>query len=418
MRILVVTNHFWPENFRINDLALGLKERGHEITVFTGVPDYPGGKFHAGYGIFKRRTEDYQGVRVVRFPLIPRGKGKSLNLVFNYFSSVMFSCLVAPFYCRGKYDLIFIFDTSPVTIALPAILLKKIKSAPLFMWILDLWPESLSATGAVTAPKVLDVVRGLVRFIYKNCDKLLISSRGFQDSIEETGGYRGKPVYFPNWVEPEYLTESADNLSQSLPELPSGFLVMFAGNIGAAQDFETIISAAEKLREYEDIHWVILGDGRNADWVKDQVEQKKLGSQFHLLGRFPAETMPLFFNQADALLLTLKSEPIFALTVPGKLQSYMASGTPVVAGIDGEGARLINEAGAGLSCSAQNPAELAEKILQLYRMTPDERKMMGGNGLKYCFEHFERNALFDKLEFLMLDEIDQKNNNERYNENS
>ena len=405
MRILIVTNHFWPENFRINDLALGLKERGHDITVFTGVPDYPGGKFYAGYGVFKRRTEDYQGVRVVRFPLIPRGQGKSLNLVFNYLSSIMFSCLVAPFYCRGKYDLIFVFDTSPVTIALPAILLKRIKAAPLFMWILDLWPESLSATGAVTSPKALNVVRGLVRFIYKNCDKLLISSRGFQGSIEETGGYSGKPVYFPNWVEPEYLVAPTDSFSQQLPALPSGFVVMFAGNIGAAQDFETIISAAEMLREYEEIHWVILGDGRKADWVKGQVEQKKLDSQFHLFGRFPAETMPLFFSKADALLLTLKSEPIFALTVPGKLQSYMASGTPVVAAIDGEGAALINQSRAGLSCPAQNPDDLAEKILQLYKMTPEERKAMGDNGLEYCSVNFERNTLFSKLESLMIDEI-------------
>ncbi len=408
MRVLIVTNHFWPENFRINDLALGLKERGHDITVFTGVPDYPGGKFYAGYGIFKRRTEDYQGVRVVRFPLIPRGQGKSLNLVFNYLSSIIFSCLVAPFYCRGKYDLIFVFDTSPVTIALPAILLKKIKSAPLFMWILDLWPESLSATGAVTSPKALNVVRGLVRFIYKNCDKLLISSRGFQGSIEETGGYSGKPVYFPNWVEPEYLVELTDNTSQQLPDLPSGFVVMFAGNIGAAQDFETIISAAEKLREHEDIHWVILGDGRKADWVRDQVKEKRLDSQFHMLGRFPAELMPSFFRRADALLLTLKNDPIFALTVPGKLQSYMASGVPIVAAVNGEGAQLVKESGAGIYCSAQSPGELSEKVLQLYRMSPEERKEIGANGLRYCSENFERNALFDKLESLMASELNQK----------
>ena len=382
MRILIVTNHFWPENFRINDLALGLRERGHQVAVFTGVPDYPEGRFFPGYGISKRRFEEYQGIKIARFPLIPRGKGRAWELVLNYLSSALCSCLVAPFYCRDKYDIIFVFDTSPITIGLPAILLKKLKTIPLVFWILDLWPESLSATGAVRSSNLLELVRKMVRFIHSRCDQILISSRGFERSVRDTGGYEREIVYFPNWVEPEYLQPVINADHWDLPEMPEGFRIMFAGNIGAAQDFDTILSAAELLSPYQDIHWVIIGDGRMADWVKNEVAKRELSSRFHLLGRYPAELMPRFFAQADAMLMTLKREPIFALTAPGKLQSYMACGKPIIAGLDGEGAALVREAQAGMTCPAESPTELAGRVLELYGMTPEARRMLGENGRK------------------------------------
>jgi len=401
----MVTNHFWPENFRITDLAVGLQERGHEVSVLTGVPDYPEGRFYEGYGVFKRRFEVFQGVRIARFPLIPRGKGRAWELVLNYLSSAFFGCLLAPFYCRGKYDVIFVFDTSPVTIGLPAIVLKKLKSIPLVFWVLDLWPESLSATGAIRSPKTLQMVRRLVRYIHAQCDRILVSSRGFFQSIKKTGGYDREIIYFPNWVEPEYLTDEV-RYAEGLPALPTGFRVMFAGNIGAAQDFETILTAAEKLISYSEIHWVILGDGRMAEWVKGQVLQRNLGEQFHLLGRYPAELMPQFFAQADAMLMTLRREPIFALTAPGKLQSYMACGKPIIAGLDGEGAKLVLEAGAGLACPAESPEALADRVLELYRMTPAERRKIGEQGKWYVREHFDRDKLFSQLEEMMVELID------------
>jgi colanic acid biosynthesis glycosyl transferase WcaI len=405
VHILIVTNHFWPENFRINDLALGLRERGHDITVFTGVPDYPDGKFYQGYGVFRRRREEWQGVSVIRFPLIPRGKGRSFELVFNYLSSAFFSCLLAPLWCRDRYDVIFVFETSPVTIGLCAILLKKLKGIPVFFWILDLWPESLSATGAVRAPLLLKQVRSVVRLIYGNCDRLLTSSRRFSESIEETGGYSGVIKYFPNWVEPEYFSAVETVSTCQLPVLPEGFLVMFAGNIGAAQDFESILSAAEILKNSQYIHWIVLGDGRKANWVREQVKTRGLERSFHLLGKFPASTMPAFFRQADVLLATLKKDPIFALTVPGKVQSYMACGKPVLAAMDGEGARIIEEAGAGLSCPAESPVLLAEKIQALYTMAEKDRQQMAERGKKYCFAHFNRENLFAWLEAEMKEAV-------------
>jgi len=401
MKILIVSQHFWPENFRINDLAIGLKEKGHEIFVLTGIPNYPEGKFFPGYGFFRRRVDNYQGIKVFRFPLIPRGKGKSWNLVLNYLTSTFMSCLLAPFYCIERFDLIFVFETSPVTIGLPAIVVKKIQSIPIVFWVLDLWPESLAASGAIRSAHVLAMVKRLVRFIYRRCDKILVSSKGFIESIDSVGGYKGDIEYFPNWVEPEYLAPVGNESSVSLPNLPEGFRVMFAGNIGAAQDFETILKAAEALNAYPDIHWIILGDGRRAEWVSAQVKARGLSSHFHLLGRFPAEMMPLFFARADALLITLNRDPVFALTVPGKLQSYMAAGKPIIAGLDGEGAKLIEEAGAGLTSPAGSHSELAERVLTLYRMTPEDRQKIGALGRAYCVEHFDRNKLFAKLEILV-----------------
>jgi len=401
VRILIVTNHFWPESFRINDLAFWLAERRHDVTVLTGVPNYPAGRFFPGYGIFKRRCEIYRGVKIKRFPMFPRGKGRAWNLALEYLSSALMSCLLALFYCRGCYDLVFVFETSPVTIGLPGLIIKQRQSIPLIFWVLDLWPESLSATGAIRSPTLLKLVRRIVRFIYARCDRLLVSSRGFSSSIAVTGGYQGEIGYFPNWVEPEYTSDRKLE-GVNLQDLPEGFRVMFAGNIGVAQDFETILQAAEQLRGKTDIHWVILGDGRRAGWLKSEVVKRGLEGNIHLLGSYPAERMPAFFARADVLLLTLRREPIFALTVPGKLQSYMASGKPVIAGLDGEGAALVLEAGGGLTCPAESPTELAQKVLEMYRMSQEERKFMGEQGRKFCTENFNRGKQFNKIESLMM----------------
>ena len=403
VRVLIVTNHFWPENFRINDLALGLRARGHEVTVYTGVPDYPEGRFYPGYGVWRRHAEEYEGIKVCRFPLIPRGRGRGWNLLLNYLSSCFMACLLAPVYCRERYDVIFVFDTSPVTIGLPAIVMRRLRSIPMLFWVLDLWPESLSATGAIRSERLLGVVKWVVRFIYRRCDRILVSSRGFVGNIGEIGGYSGAIEYFPNWIEPEYVVEDTSGGDDDLPSLPTGFRVLFAGNIGAAQDFDTILHAAEIVAGKGDIHWVILGDGRRSEWVKDEVRRRGLGEQFHLLGRFPPETMTRFFAQADAMLVTLRRKPIFALTVPGKVQSYMASGRPIIAALDGEGARLVEESGGGLTCAAESPERLAECVLAMYQMTSEQRDAMGLRAREYAHTHFDREKLFDRVEQMMLE---------------
>lgn len=398
MHVLVFTNHFYPENFRINDLVFWLVEHGHEVTVVTGLPNYPGGKIFKGYGVFKRRSEVVQGARVHRIPLIPRGKGRPLNLLLNYTSSLVMMCLLTPILCRKKYDATFVFETSPVSIGMPAILIKWLRRTPIVFWVLDLWPESLSATGAIKNSFVLGLIRRFVRFIYSNCDRIMVSSRGFVESIRTIGGYGGEIKYFPNWVERQDFPSSEP---EQTPELPEGFRIVFTGNIGAAQDFGTILDAAEMLKEHTDIHWVIVGSGRQAEWVKSEVANRGLQDCFHLFGRFPPETMPYFLQSAGALLLPLRNEQIFSLTAPGKLQPYLASGKPIIASINGEGADIVNQAQAGIACGAEQPEKLKDAVLKLHGMSEAERKKLGGNGKRFVEQHFNREVLMNQFEHIL-----------------
>jgi len=397
LHVLILSQYFWPEGFRVNDLALGLQERGHRVTVLTGLPNYPGGALYPGYGPGGPWREDYHGVEVIRVPLLARGQSKGIRLALNYLSFVVSASILGPLRCRGRFDVVFVFEPSPITVGIPALALKAAKGIPVMLWVLDLWPESLSATGAVTSTWVLNQVRRMVRSIYRGCDWVLVSSRGFIERVQEVGARPDRVLYFPQWAESLYNPIQVDKDAPELGQLPAGFRVMFAGNIGAAQGVPSIVSAAEKLREYPNIHWVILGDGRMRGWVEEQVRELGLESTFHLLGRHPMEAMPRFFAMADALLLPLKQDPIFALTVPAKVQSYLACAKPVIASMDGEGAHIVQESRAGLACPAEDPDALAEAVLTMYRMAPAEREAMGLRARSYYETHFEREMLLDRL---------------------
>lgn len=395
MKILIVTQYFWPENFRINDIAVGLVGRGHQVTVLTGIPNYPDGRFFPGYGIFNNLREDYKGVKILRVPIIPRGSSSGVRLFLNYCSYALIGCLLAPFICRDNYDSILVFQLSPITSGLPAIVIKWLRPTPILFWIQDLWPESLAATGAIRSKKIIVHINQLVRFIYKKCDLILVQSRAFISSVEQQGINLDRIEYLPNSYENIYKPVSVNERDM---HLPTGFCIMFAGNIGVAQDFPTIISAAIKLQQYTDIQWIILGDGRRRSWLEQEVEKQGLKNCIHLLGRQPMEAMPHYFAAADVLLVTLKKDPLFALTIPSKIQSYMACGRPIVAALDGEGGHLVAESGAGLSVPTEDPNALAEAVLAMSRMSKEERDAMGIRGKEYCEANFDREVLIDRLE--------------------
>ncbi len=399
MRVLVVSQYFWPEVFRVNEVVSELTARGHEVTVLTGRPNYPDGEVFADFRARPADFSRYAGAQVLRVPLRPRGKG-SLRLVLNYWSFVFWGCLLGPWLLRGRrFDAIFCFETSPITSALPAVMLRRIKRAPLLLWVLDLWPDTLSAVGMVRSERMLGWVGRLVAFIYKRCDLILGQSKGFFPAIEKWSRAPEKSRYFPQWAEDTF--ERMDETVACAPEVSAqrgGFNVMFAGNIGDAQDFPAILDAAERLREHKDIRWLIVGDGRAAPQLRADIERRGLGESVRLLGRHPIERMPAFFRGAHALLVSLKADPVFAMTIPGKVQAYLATGIPLLAMLDGEGARVIEEAGAGLVGPAGNGAVLAENVLRMSGLGTPQRQAMGARAREYVQRHFNRARLIDQLE--------------------
>ena len=404
MKILVVSQYYWPENFRINDLVSGLSDRGHKVTVLTGIPNYPAGRFFPGYGVFRRpEGEDKTNVPVVRVPLIARGVDNKWRLFLNYLSFALSASLLGPLCCRDGYDVIFVFEPSPITVGIPALVMKFFRRCPVVFWVQDLWPESLSATGVVSSKKMLGAVACLVRGIFKGCDLILATSRSYIPSIVSHNVPEAKVRYFPQSVEALYRPLSSDQIVSEKKMLPGGFIVMFAGNIGTAQSFETIIEAAEMLRDERQVNIVVIGDGRRFLWLKEEIERRALEHRVFLLGRQPLEKMPAFFACADALLVSLRKDPLFALTVPGKVQSYMACGKPIIAALEGEGAQLVNEAKAGLTCAPGDAEALASTIRTMAGLGAKERGEMGAAGYQYFKQHFDRDMLIDRLEGWMAD---------------
>lgn len=397
MRILLITQYFWPENFRINDIAAELCGRGHEVTVLTGFPNYPDGRIYPGYRWLKRSRDGFEGVKIVRVPVIPRGRGSGLRLIINYISFAVIASVCGPIRCRDAYDVIFVYEPSPVTVGLPAIVMRWLKRRRLVFWVQDLWPESLEATGAVHSKTVLTAVAWLVRFIYSRCDEILVQSKAFVGSIEALGVAPERLDYLPNSAESFYRPLDPLTCAPQNAELPAGFRVVFAGNIGAAQDFPTILSAAECIRDIP-VQWIMFGNGRMRSWVEEQIQSRGLSKTVHLMGTRAADQMPAYFAVADVLLVTLRRNPIFTLTIPSKIQAYLACGRPVIAALDGEGARIVKKARAGLICPAENPVELSSTVLQLYEMSPAERAEMGKSARSYFEANFERATIVARLE--------------------
>lgn len=398
MKILIVSQYFWPEEFKVNDIAFDFVQKGYDVTVLTAKPNYPKGKFHKGYGFFSKRKEFHNGVKIIRSPIIARRSGGALFLALNYLSFIFFAFFTGMFRVKGKYDIIFCHLTSPLTSALPAIWLKKRFKIPLVIWVLDLWPESVESTTKIKNKQFYKYLSKLVSYIYDQSDHILVSSRNFIESIKSRVSNQDIPVtYFPNWAEDVFVQKQ--NETRELPELPAGFNIMFAGNIGEAQDFESIIKAAKHTLN-KGINWVIVGNGRKYDWLKNEVEKNKLVNVI-LLGRFPLNAMPSFFEKADAMLVSLKNESIFKLTVPAKIQAYMASGKIILGMINGEANQLINESGCGYAVPAADYESLAAKAIAMRNLDHNERQHMEDRAMGYYQKHFSKAILLEKLEDIL-----------------
>ena len=400
MNILIVSQYFWPENFRINDLSADLVRRGHKVTILTGKPNYPDGAIFPEYASNPAAFTTYKGAHIVRVPLIPRGKG-GLALMLNYLSFVVTGCTLGPWRLRGRaFDAIFVFQGSPVTVGLPAIVMKWLTRAPIALWVLDLWPQSLEAVGAVRSPFVLGLVDRMVTFIYRNCDKVLGQSRAFLDELNRHLRNPDKVGYLPSWSDSPVIDTPVSPAAEVV-ERPDLFNIVFTGNIGEAQNFPAVLDAASELRD-EPIRWIIVGDGRQRDWLEQEVVARGLQQQVILPGRFALERMPSFYAHADALLVSLKTSPAFAMTIPGKVQSYLAAGKPVLAMLDGEGAALIDRSGAGIAVPSGDAAGLSTAVRKLQSLAPAERAAMGRSGQAILAAEFDRTQILDAVENTLL----------------
>ena len=396
MRILVVTQYFWPENFRINDLVSEFCGLDHEVTILTGYPNYPFGVVFPEFRLNPSAYAKFESAKLIRVPVISRGKG-GLRLMLNYASFVISATVCGIWRLRGeKFDVIFVFEPSPVTVGLPAIFLSNIKRAPLAFWVLDLWPETLEAIGVVRSLYILKAIGWLVTFIYNRCDLILAQSKSFIPQIRQYCQKEIKVEYFPSWSDATFDYSIVD-LAEEVPAAEGVFSIMFAGNIGDAQDFPAILDAAEALKGDGGIRWLIVGEGRTSEWVRSEVIRRGLEHCFLLLGSYPVDRMPSFYKHADALLVSLKAESIFAMTIPGKLQSYLAAGIPILAMLNGEGAEIIRRSGAGISSPAGDGFALATAVIHMANMNIEERLKMGRAGLTLSEEEFNREALVSKL---------------------
>lgn len=394
MRVLIISQYFWPENFQINDVANTLLEKGVSVEVLTGKPNYPHGKIFPGYRAWGLQRETHQDIDINRIPLLARGRG-GWRLGLNYLSFILSGLLFAPWMLRKKeFDVLFIYAPSPILQAIPAIFLGWLSGCPVVLWVQDLWPESLSATGHVQNRTVLRLVGRAVGAIYRHVDLLLVPSKAFEAPVRALAS-RTPILYYPNSVD-DIFAIPAISEPPPVTGLGEGFSVMFAGNIGTAQAVDVIVEAASLLRKYTDIHFVVLGDGSSREGMLKEAELRGL-TNLHLPGRFPVETMPGFMQKASVLLVTLADRPIFAATIPNKVQAYMAAGRPIIACLNGEGARLVVEAEAGLATPAEDAKALADTILYLYKRSPAERKQMGENGRRYYRKHFNHEHLVGQL---------------------
>ena len=408
MNILIVSQYYWPENFRITDLAEEMVARGHQVCVTTSLPNYPKGKLYKGYK-WRIMHEEHNGVNIIRSPVITRGEGSSFRLFMNYLSFSIISSIVTPLKLINKVDVIFVFGVSPVTSAIPAIVLKKLIKKPILFWVLDLWPDSAFVNNRLKSNLLRNTVNKLTSTINRSCDKLLVQSKSFYGLIIASGVDKDDIYYVPSWAEAIFSNMNEDDLySEGAVKLEKRFYITFAGNIGAGQDIQCIIEAAKRLLNINDnIHWLFIGEGSKYEWLRRSVKEYGLECVVHLIGRQPLNLMPYYFSISSVLIASLKDEHIYSLTIPGKIQSYLAGGRPIISVINGETSRVVEESRAGIAVNSGDVDGLINAAIELFSMSEHDRGKLGANGKKYYKKMFDRSEIITKIEEIMRDSIEK-----------
>lgn len=398
-KLLIVCQHYWPEAFRINDISDFLVDKGCEIDVLCGIPNYPKGKFFDGYSYFRNRKQTHNGVNIRRVLEIPRGKNTNTRIFLNYISFPLASLFHVPRLLTKKYDKIFIYQLSPVMMSVAGIVVGKIKKTETTMYVLDLWPENLFSVIKVRNRFLVKIAEKVSHWHYRHVDKLVVLSEKMKDKlVKVTGLPENKITVLPQACEKIYEEEIYDKALSS--RFKQGFNVLFTGNISPAQSFETIIEAAVILKKegIKDINWIIVGDGMSRQWLEKKVKKAGLKSSFFFEGMKPISDIPKYTNFADVLIGCLVKSELLEATIPAKVLSYFAAGRPMVLAMDGEAQDLVNNVvKCGFAGPTEDSAALAKNIKKVHSASAAERRIMGERARSYHFKHFERNLILNKL---------------------
>ena len=398
-KILVISQYFYPEQFRINDICENWVKRGYDVTVLTGIPNYPEGKFYKGYSWFKKNKEIYKGIKIIRIPLIPRGHSK-IGLVLNYFSFPI-SGFLWNIFTKIKADCVFMFETSPMTQCKIGVRYRKKHKVPLYLYVQDLWPENVEIVTGITNPIIINPINRMVDNIYKACDHIFVTSPSFVEAVvnRKKKVPRDKIHYWPQYAEDFYIPISSEDAYSKFKNIKkdNSFKIAFTGNIGYAQGLDILPRTAELLRDY-DIKFVIVGDGRYKEKLLEEISAKKVEDKFVFIDRQKPQDIPYVLGCCDAGFISFMKTDLFTKTIPAKLQSYLACGIPIIAAAEGETKRIVAEADCGVCVPIGDADSLSIKIKDIIPNKTEFKEIKGKNARNYFEKNFTRKQLLDDFE--------------------
>jgi len=393
-KILVVSQYFFPEQFRVNDICKTWIERGYEVTVLTGIPNYPQGDYFEGYSINKRRKESFNGVNIIRIPIIPRKKS-SLMMALNYLSFII-SGWFWKINNKEKFDFVFIYEVSPMTQALPAVWIAKKLNIPCFIYVMDLWPENFEIITGISNPLIINALNKMVNYIYNNCSKIFTASDSFKKNIQRRGINLEKIEFWPQYAEEFYKT-GAKKSTKIIDD--DKINITFAGNVGLAQGLEILPLIGEKVKEFNlNIRFNIVGNGRYLETLITEVKNRGLQNFFAFIDSVPPTEIAEIFSASDFSLVSLQKNEIFSMTIPAKLQSSMACGKPILLSASGEAQEIVNKAKCGFVSNAGDVEGLIKNVMKIEKLKKCQIDSLGANSRQYFEDNFEKERLLDVMD--------------------
>ena len=402
MKILIITQYFWPENFRINEVSEELVKLGNKVYILTGYPNYPKGEIYTEFKKEQKKFSKYKGTEIIRVPIFSRKKN-NINLALNYISFLLSSILIGYFKLKDKdFDIIFTCQLSPVTIGITSAFFSKIRNIPHVFWVQDLWPDTLVALNILNKNWQINLFKFLVNWIYSRCDVILAQSKHILKEIKKYSSVKDNIHYFPTWGESNLFLKISAPATEIKPK--DIFTIIFAGNIGEAQDFPNLIKAVENLilNKVENFRLIIIGDGSKKEWVISEVKKLKIEQYFEFYNSYPLERMPSFFRHADVLLVSLLNKKVFNMTIPGKIPFYLSSGIPIIGMICGAGAEVIDKSKGGFVCDSGDYLSLSKIIRKTILLNKKDLKKIGEKGKVYAKKEFSKTKLINKLNKIFI----------------